>query len=62
MTEHWLLYTSDREHGGTVILGIFSSEEDSWSHYRKVHPDKNDRYWNVPFVECWENEKKVEET
>lgn len=25
-----LLYTLDREHDGTLILGIFNSSEDAW--------------------------------
>lgn len=56
--EHWLLYTTDREHGGTLILGIFSSSEDAWNYYYKTH-DEHLRYWRIPFVEQWENEKMI---
>lgn len=56
--EHWLLYTSDREHGGTKILGVFGSCEDAWDYYYKMH-NKDEMYWRIPFVEQWENGKKV---
>lgn len=59
MLEHWLLYTSDREHGGTLILGIFPSCEAAWDYFYKSHPDENQRYYRIPFVEQWENEHKI---
>ena len=61
MNEHWLLYTSDREHGGKLILGIFNSEQDAWCHYSKTHQDENDRYWRIPFVECWQNDRRKQD-
>lgn len=27
--EHWLLYTTDREHGGKKILGIWNTREET---------------------------------
>jgi hypothetical protein len=50
--DHWLLSTSDREHGGKLVLGIFDSEDAAWQHYRNTH-DENEGYWRIPFVECW---------
>lgn len=35
MAEHWLLYTTDREHGGHCTVGIFASEDAAWEHYWK---------------------------
>lgn len=58
--KHWLLYTSDREHGGTLIEGIFNSEGEAWDHYLKTH-DEDKRYWRRPHVECWEDDKKIVE-
>ncbi len=52
--EHWLLYTSDREHGGKLILGIFSNKYEAYEFYDKTH-DENDSYYRIPFVEHWEN-------
>jgi hypothetical protein len=60
MNEHWLLYTSDREHGGKVVIGIFNSEEEAYDYYTKT-TDANDRYWNIAFVERWENNNLIEE-
>lgn len=61
MNEHWLLYTSDREHGGTLILGIFNTEGEAWKHYNNTHQDKNERYWRIPFVEQWSNDNRIED-
>lgn len=55
---HWLLTTSDREHGGKLVVGIFASEKEAWEHYYNTH-DENQRYWRIPFVEQWENEKRI---
>lgn len=57
--EHWLLYESDREFGGRKILGIFSSSEDAWKHWREI-ADKNHSYWYVPHVEHWQDAKLIE--
>ena len=59
--EHWLLHTSDREHGGIEIEGIFSSESNAWKCYDKKYPDENGRYYNIGFVQEWINDKKVSE-
>lgn len=59
MNEHWLLYTSDREHGGTAILGIFNSSDDAFDYYNETH-NENERYYNIRFIERWENNKLVE--
>jgi hypothetical protein len=59
MNEHWLLTTSDREHGGKLVLGIFNTEDEAWAHYRKTHQDENDRYYRIPSVACWVNDKEL---
>ena len=59
MNQHWLLYTTDREHGGKNVLGIFNSAEEAFDYYDKTH-DENDRYWNIRFIERWENNTLVE--
>lgn len=59
MNEHWLLYTSDREHGGTLILGIFDSRDEALEYYDKLHTDENERYYRIPFIECWINETRT---
>ena len=56
--EHWLLYTSDREHGGILILGIFNSYDEGSEFYYKTH-DENDRYYRIPFIQQWDNENKL---
>ncbi len=53
----WLLYTSDREHGGTKILGIFQLEHEAWDYYYKTY-DHDERYYNIPHIEGWENETR----
>jgi len=59
MIEHWLLYTSHREHGGCKHLGIFESSEAAWDFYYKSHDDEDERYYSVPFVEQWKNDTKI---
>ena len=59
--EHWLLYTSDREHGGFLVLGIFNSCEEAWDHYQKTH-DQNERYWRIPSVQQWDNETQTNQS
>ena len=56
--KHYLLYTSDREAGGIKILGIFTSEDIAWSYYYKTH-NNDERYWRVPFVECWIDNNRI---
>jgi hypothetical protein len=58
--EHWLLYTCDREFGGHLTLGIFNSSQEAWDYYIETHDD-NDRYYRIPFVEQWVNNKKITE-
>lgn len=55
---HWLLYTSDREHGGKFVLGVFDTEEEAWQHYLDTH-NENERYYNIPFVEQWNGAKRI---
>lgn len=57
--QHWLLYTTHREFGGTKILGIFDNSDDAWSFYDKTH-DLDERFYTIAFVELWENENKKE--
>lgn len=58
--EHWLLTTSDREHGGKLVLGIFNTADEAWKHYQKTH-DEDERYWRIPSVSCWINDKEIED-
>jgi len=58
MNEHWLLYTSDREHGGTKILSIFNTAKEAEEYYYDFETDK---YWNICHIEGWQNDKKIKE-
>lgn len=55
--EHWLLYTSDREHGGMKIEGIFDTEYAAWAFY---HNSITDDYYTIPHVEGWQDNNKIE--
>ena len=58
MKSHWLLWTSDREAGGHVTLGIFESEEAAWGYYRETHQNDSDSYYRIPSVEEWIGHEK----
>lgn len=58
MRDHFLLYVSDREHGGFEVLGIFDSSDDAWKHYVET-TDANYRYYNVPHVQHWREAERV---
>lgn len=60
MSEHYLLYTSDREHGGVNILGVFDTWDEARQQYLKENPDESDRYYNLCFIEKWDGAKRVD--
>lgn len=58
--KHYLLYSSDREHGGMCRHGIFESLEDANQHWQQLlDEEKIDSYYDIVFIECWENENLV---